>query len=343
MAKMPPKSRSRIETMYDAKQRAAMKQAEDMEIVEKMFVTGKGERFIRWFYMLALLFAALTHIDLLFHQVITVPEGAAGGEKTVLLFHYYSLLAYAVALLLVLIKYLPASVVFHSYDIEWLKKLGGYARKYSPVPPAGRYNAGQKVNYLATIVLGTLYVLSGLVAQFPMNFSVSLVRTSYSLHTFLLVAIALVTLMHIYLQYLVTSARLGEIWRGRVPKKFVELHHSVWFQEALSAPTFREEEERRRREKILGATKERIAKVMEKRKEKLEGAVSTEEAEEEVSVTPESAQAAELPVEVSTEEPIELVPIEEEQELEVVVQEEAEQKSTEEQAKDDETSAEHKE
>ena len=293
----------------------ARKKPQEMEIVEKMFVTGKGERFIRWFYMLALLFVAITHIDLLFQEVIIVPEGAAGagGEKLVLLFHYCGLLAYAVALILVLIKYLPASVVFHSYDVEWLRKLGGYARKYSPVPPAGRYNAGQKVNYLAVIVLGTPYVLSGLVAQFPMNFSVPLVRASYSLHTALLAAIGLVTLTHIYLQYLVTSARFSEIWSGRVPKKFVQLHHSLWFQEALASPALREEEERRRRERFMVADKERIAKVMEKRREKLEG-----------------AQTPESPAEVSTEEAIEIVPVEEEEGIEVVGVEEVEETSREE-------------
>ena len=318
MAKIPPKYRSKADARYDAKRRMARKKPQEMEIVEKMFVTGKGERFIRWFYMLALLFVAITHIDLLFQEVIMVPEGTAGGEKLVFLFHYYGLLAYAVALILVLIKYLPASVVFHSCDIEWLRKLGGYARKYSPVPPAGRYNAGQKVNYLAVIVLGTLYVLSGLVAQFPVNFSVPLVRTSYSLHAALLVAIGLVTLMHIYLQYLVTSARFGEIWSGQVPKKFVQLHHSLWFQEALASPALREEEERRRRARFIGADKERIAKMMEKRKERLEG-----------------VQTPGSPAEVSTEESIEIVPVEEEEGIEVVGAEEVEETSQEE-AQDEE-------
>jgi len=290
-----------------------MKKPREHEIVEMMFVTGMGERVVRWLYILALIFVALTHIDLLFLQVLLVPEVATGGEKLVLLLHYYGLFVYALALVFIIVKYLPASVVFHSYDLEWLRKLGGYARKYSPVPPAGRYNAGQKINYLATVVLGIFYVLSGLVAQFPERFSADLVRTSYSLHTFLLVAICGLTLIHIYLQYIVTSARRGEIWSGRVPKKFVQLHHSVWFQQALETPVSREEEERRRRERLMVADKERIAKVMAKRK-KLEGAQATAEEALEVEVpsTPEVAEGAETPAELEIEEVVEEVSVQEE-------------------------------
>ncbi|MFH1423259.1 MAG: cytochrome b/b6 domain-containing protein [Planctomycetota bacterium] len=278
MAKKRLKLKKKIPSVpYNKKEEKSKKKTQQIEIVEKMFVTGVAERVIRWAYMIAFLLVLVTHVDILFQSILIVPEGEDSGQKLVLMMHLYCLYIYAAAIIALMIKYLPASIILESYDFEWLRKLGGYARKYSPVPPAGRYNAGQKVNYLLVFVLGVLYVLTGVVAQYPMYFSKSLVMASYSLHTFLLLAIIVITLLHIYLQYIVTPARIGTIWSGQMPKKFLELHHSVWYEEALASSNLRQEADRRRREKHLEVEKSRISKIMAKRKKKITAAKSKSE------------------------------------------------------------------
>jgi hypothetical protein len=116
-----------------------------------------------------------------------------------------------------------------------------------------------------------------------------LVRTSYSLHAFCLVALGFVALMHIYLAAFARPGGMGAIWSGKVPKKYAETHYSIWYEKSQESTKIKAEKDRRRHEKYVDMEKERIAKIMAKRKARLKGETADE-------VEPEEAVAMEAEV-----------------------------------------------
>lgn len=292
--KMTAKYRSKADAKRDMKRRKAKKKkgaAADMPAIETTFLTSKAERIIFWILMISMIFAMLTHISLLFHEVMLVPRQydpetsfAKFGERIERMAHFYSLLAFGGALVLVIMRWLPRALAWHSYDFEWISDLGGYGRKWAKVPPAGRFNPEQKIATLGLVLFGALYVLSGIVQEMPMlvGENIMLVRTSYSLHAFCLVALGFVALMHVYLAAFARPGGIGAIWSGRVPKKFAETHHSIWYEQSLESTKIKDEKERRRHEKYVEMEKKHIKEVMAKRKAKMKAKTSGKGTDEEI-------------------------------------------------------------
>jgi hypothetical protein len=201
-------------------------------------------------------------------------------------------------------RWLPRALAWHSYDFEWLSDLGGYGRKWARVPPAGRFNPEQKIATLALVFFGALYVLSGVVQEMPklVGENVTLVRTSYSLHAFCLVALGFVALMHIYLAAFARPGSMGAIWSGRVPKKYAETHHQIWYEQSLESTKIKSEKERRRHEKYVEMEKKHIKEVMARRKAKMKAKAASEEGEVvEMEIVPEIGEEA-AEVEAEAEE-----------------------------------------
>ena len=333
--KMTAKYRSKADAKRDAKRRKAKRKKgghKEVEAVETVYLTSKAERLMFWILMITMIFAMLTHIALFFHEVRLVPrrydqnDWAKFGERIERMAHFYSILAFGFALVLVILKWLPRSLAWHAYDGEWLSRLGGFGRKWASIPPAGRFNPEQKIATLALILFGVLYVLSGVVQEMPglIGENITLVRTSYSLHAFCLVALGFVALMHIYFGAFARPGGLGAIWSGRVPKKFAETHYGVWQEQSLESTKIKAEKERRRHGKFIEMEKERIAKIMAKRKMKSEAGQAAEEPEAmEMELMAESGEeAVELDAEV---EDVEVAEEEEEYEYEEVEYEEGEE------------------
>ncbi len=306
--KMTSKYRSKADAKRDARRRRAKRKKgvpKEVEAIETTYLTSKTERILFWLLMITLIFVMLTHISLLFHEVRLVPRRyheitrwARFGERVERMAHFYAILAFAGALVLVFFMWLPRSLNWRSHDFEWLSKLGGYGHKWAKIPPAGRFNPEEKIATLALLLFGALYILSGIVQEMPwlVGDNITLVRTSYSLHAFCLVALGFVALMHVYLAAFARPGGMGAIWSGRVHKKFVEAHYSIWYENSLDSTKIKAEKDRRRHEKFVDMEKHRIAEIMAKRKARMKAKKAKAEAGE--------AEVMELDVMTDTEEEV---------------------------------------
>lgn len=333
----PARLKSRAEAKRDMKRRKAKKgkAAAQAEAIETIQLSSKSDRVVFWILMIAMIFALLTHVSLLFHEVRLIPryygedDYAKYGERIERVAHFYSLFALGFALFLVILKWLPRALAWHAYDIEWLRQLGGYGRKWARVPPAGRFNPEHKIATLAIIFFGALYVLSGIVQEQPVLIgeSVTLVRTAYSVHAFCLVALGFVALMHIYLAVFARPGGMGAIWSGRVPRKFAEVHYSVWLEQSLAAAKTKDDKGRQRHDKYVDMEKERIKKVMAKRKKKKVKAAKPPKEGEAVmmELVEEPGESAEVELEMEEVELTEAEEVEEVEEVEAEAEEEEEE------------------
>lgn len=108
-------------------------------------------------------------------------------------------------------------------------------------PPAGKFNAGQKLNTIALLLLSAGLGLSGLVLGvnfFTKSvFAAAFVERVFPLHDlFMLIALPLVA-GHLYLAALNPATRpsLRGMLDGRVRRDWAAAHHPLWLQELEAA------------------------------------------------------------------------------------------------------------
>ena len=128
-------------------------------------------------------------------------------------------------------------------DKAWWDSIGHYMRNEDDkMPPAGRYNAGQKFLFWGFFWCGILLLLSGLILWFPEYIPWSLRFLRY-IAVIIHPAAALLTiglfLIHIYMSVFAERGALNSVIRGDVSEAFAKRYHPGWYKEIVggaSAP-----------------------------------------------------------------------------------------------------------
>jgi len=131
---------------------------------------------------------------------------------------------------------------FEAVDRAWWKSLHYYiTNQDGKMPPAGRYNAGQKMLFWSFFYAGIVLLLSGLVLWFTDSLPWSLRWLRY-VAVILHPVAALVTIgnfmIHIYMGVFAERGAFGSVIRGDVSMAFAKRYHPGWYDEIVgsSAP-----------------------------------------------------------------------------------------------------------
>lgn len=126
-------------------------------------------------------------------------------------------------------------------DRRWLGAIRAYAmRDKAKVPPAGKYNGGQKLLFWAMALLGLVYLVSGVPMWLPGGlaglgpFYGGTVNTMRLLHYLATVAGGLLLIVHVYLGTVAYPGTLGAMLHGTVTRAWARLHHPLWEEESGS-------------------------------------------------------------------------------------------------------------
>ncbi len=120
-------------------------------------------------------------------------------------------------------------------DLHWLRAIKAYASHQSAeVPPAGKYNAGQKLFFWAQSVLGVLFLVSGLALWLPDTVAAtvpagaSVLTTMRLVHYAATLAGGLLVTMHVYLGLFAFPGTARGMIDGKVTRAWATLHHPAW-------------------------------------------------------------------------------------------------------------------
>jgi formate dehydrogenase subunit gamma len=121
-------------------------------------------------------------------------------------------------------------------DREWRRAMAHYVRNEDgQVPPAGRFNYGQKTLFWVMALGGLVLLLSGVVMWFVASIPSEL-HALRSVATILHAATALITIggfiVHIYMGVAVVPGGLRAIVRGDVTEAWARQHHALWTRNA---------------------------------------------------------------------------------------------------------------
>lgn len=124
-------------------------------------------------------------------------------------------------------------------DRVWRKAIGSYVRNEDTgVPPAGRFNYGQKMLFWIMAWGGAALLLSGVVMWFVASVPWEL-RVVRLLATLVHAVAALLTIggfiVHVYMGVAVVPEGLSAIVHGDVPEEWARRHHALWVADSTSA------------------------------------------------------------------------------------------------------------
>ncbi len=116
---------------------------------------------------------------------------------------------------------------FASYDRDWLGQLGGYFSRKHRMLVAGRFNAGQKIWFRLSVLLGVLVSLSGAVIYYPGFIGRQWDIVLYIFHTALAVALSAAVIVHVYVAVLLHLRAVGSMITGKVDEACVREDHPL--------------------------------------------------------------------------------------------------------------------
>jgi len=128
---------------------------------------------------------------------------------------------------------------FEPVDKQWWASLRYYiTNQDDKMPPAGRYNAGQKMLFWSFFWAGLVLLLTGLVLWFPERLPWSMRWLRY-ISVFLHPVAALVTIanfmIHIYMGVFAERGAFGSVIRGDVSLAFAKRYHPGWYREIVGS------------------------------------------------------------------------------------------------------------
>jgi len=120
-------------------------------------------------------------------------------------------------------------------DKHWLRSIQHYAlHTRDKIPPAGKYNGGQKIFFWVQTVLGVVLLITGLPLWFPdgiLGFgppSSLVLSTMRAGHYLCALGSGLLLIVHVYLGLVAFPGTARGMIDGKVSQQWAELHHPLW-------------------------------------------------------------------------------------------------------------------
>jgi len=190
------------------------------------------ERVVHWTLGLSFLYLLMTGLAFSHPRLFWITV-LSGGGQTARFLHPWIGMLFSVSLGSMFFIW-AKDMRLESNDREWLMAVRAYAtRQKDGVPPAGKYNAGQKLFFWLQSLLGVLFVATGLLLWFPESFGSELLNTMRLLHFAAALAGGLLLILHVYLGTVAYPGTARGMIDGKVTTAWARLHHPRWSGERV--------------------------------------------------------------------------------------------------------------
>jgi formate dehydrogenase subunit gamma len=193
------------------------------------------ERFTHWAAAFSYIYLLLTGLAFWSPWCFWIAAAFGGGQTSRMLHPWIGLIFF----LAVMRMYSMWSSQMRSTetDKKWWRSLKYYVQNEDDkMPPAGRYNAGQKALFWSFFYGAIILLLTGMVLWFPESIPWNLRWLRY-IAVFLHPVAALATignfLIHIYMSVFAERGAFGSVIRGDVSLEFAKRYHPGWYEEIM--------------------------------------------------------------------------------------------------------------
>jgi formate dehydrogenase subunit gamma len=197
-----------------------------------------NERSNHWIVAIAFVLAAASGLAL-FHPALYWLGALFGGGPWTRILHPFVGLVMTASFV-----FLAAAVWrdnrMQERDWQWLRRLPDVlANREAGLPEVGRYNAGQKLLFVAIVACMLGLLLSGIVIwrdYFSTYFSIDVIRLASLVHALCAFVLICAIIVHVYSAIWIKGS-MQAMTRGSVTAGWAWKHHRAWFREMLTHAT----------------------------------------------------------------------------------------------------------
>jgi formate dehydrogenase subunit gamma len=194
------------------------------------------ERFSHWLTASSFVVLGLTGLNITFGKLLLMPlvghdafSRIAEAAKYV---HNFISFAFVIGLASIVIMWLRDNIP-GKVDLIWLKEGGGFVRGRHP--PAGRFNAGEKLVFWFALGSGLAVIASGYLLLFPFYVTnIFGMQIAQGVHAVVAVLFVAVILAHIYIGTLGMEGAFEAMGTGYVDLNWAKEHHQLWLEQEIA-------------------------------------------------------------------------------------------------------------
>jgi formate dehydrogenase subunit gamma len=196
------------------------------------------ERLNHWLAGLSYLYLLLTGLALFSPHLYWIAS-VLGSGPTIRFWHPWIGLAFCIAMLW-MHRLWSADMRATDADRAWNREVKKYIEnRDEEMPPADRFNAGQKLFYWVMFFGMILLLISGIVMWFPeyVPWDLRALRpTAVILHEIGALITIGAFIIHVYMGVFLVPGGLGAIVHGYVSLAWAKTHHRLWFNRMVQRP-----------------------------------------------------------------------------------------------------------
>lgn len=192
------------------------------------------DRFAHWLMAGSFIVLALTGLNLVIGRAVILPLIGEGGFGTLTAYgklaHNYVGWAFMIGLALSFVLWVSRNLP-RRRDLTWLSMGGGLLKKGSH-PPAGKFNAGQKLIFWSVTLGGIALSVTGFFLLFPAYAGTQADWQFYQIiHGVVSALLSAIILAHIYIGSVGMEGAFDAMGTGEVDLNWAKEHHSLWVEE----------------------------------------------------------------------------------------------------------------
>jgi formate dehydrogenase subunit gamma len=191
-----------------------------------------NERMTHWVVALTFVLAGLSGLAFFHPSMFFFTNLFGGGPWTRILHPFIGLVMFAAFVLMAMHHW--RDNVMNEADKAWQGKARDLLMgKHPEMPPAGKFNAGQKRLFWVLLWSLVLLLATGVAIWRPWFapfLPIELLRAAVLVHAVSALVLILAVLGHIYMA-IWTKGSIRAMTRGTVPEAWARLHHAAWHRQ----------------------------------------------------------------------------------------------------------------
>jgi formate dehydrogenase subunit gamma len=193
------------------------------------------ERANHWMTASCFIVLALTGLNYVFGKRLLFPligpDAFAAVTQWAKFAHTATAWPFMLGLLLMIIVWVRGNMP-DRYDWRWIREFGGFMS--GTHPPAGRFNAGQKLIFWSVVIFGLALSASGIIMLFPFwTLDINGMQWAQYVHASAAAVLIAVIIAHIYIGTVGMVGAYDAMGSGEIDLTWAREHHSIWAEEQL--------------------------------------------------------------------------------------------------------------
>ncbi len=191
------------------------------------------ERFVHWMTATCFVILAISGLNITAGRSLLLPllgpEQFTAWSEWAKYAHNYLSFPFTIGVVLIFLMWIAGNIPNRA-DVEWLKQGGGIVG--GKHPPAGHFNAGQKLIYWAVVLGGGALAVTGYMLMFPFyGTTIDGMQTAEMVHGIIAALFIALMLGHIYIGTIGMQGAFEAMGEGTVDVNWAKQHHSLWLEE----------------------------------------------------------------------------------------------------------------